>query len=110
MSSTNPIGRPASGFVKSLDITFMAVNAVGIALYLLLASRGWRIPQEHGMVPVAGEPFVWALALPVLGVFVLADVVWGALLLRGRESKRRLWWLVTAAAWLLAIGMDFSRH
>jgi|SRR5579872_3172664 len=110
MSSTNPLGRPASGSVKSLDITFMVANAVGIVLYLRLASRGWRIPEEHGMVPVAGEPFVWALALPVLGVFFVADVVWGGLLLRGRESKRRLWWLVTAAVWLLAIGIDFSRH
>jgi hypothetical protein len=96
--------------VKSLDITFVAANAVGIALYLVLASRGWRIPQEHGMVPVTGEPFVWALALPVLGVFLLADIVWGGLLLRDRVSKRRLWWLVTAAMWLLAIVIDFSRH
>ncbi len=62
------------------------------------------------MVPVTGEPFVWVLAVPVLGVFLLADIVWGGLLLRGRESKRRLWWLVTAAVWVLAIGIDFSRH
>lgn len=96
--------------MKSLDITFMAANAVGILLYLVLASRGWRIPREHGMVPVTGEPFVWALALPVLVVFLLADIVWGGLLLRDRVSRRRLWWLVTAAVWLLAIGIDFSRH
>ncbi len=51
----------ASSSVKSLDITFMAANAVGIVLYLVLASRGWRIPQEHGAVPVTGEPFVWVL-------------------------------------------------
>jgi hypothetical protein len=110
MSSTNPLDRPSGSSLKSLDITFMAANAVGIVLYLRLASRGWRIPQEHGVVPVAGEPFVWALALPVLGVFFLADLVWGGLLLRGGESKRRLWWLVTAAVWLLAIVIDFSRH
>ncbi len=41
--------------MKSLDITFMPANAVGIALYL------------------------------------------GLLLRAGRESKRRFWWLVTAA-------------
>ena len=110
MSSINTLDRPAGSSLKSLDITFMAANAVGIGLYLRLASRGWRIPQEHGMVPIAGEPFVWALALPVLGVFFLADVVWGGLLLRGGESKRRRWWLVTAAVWLLAIAIDFSRH
>jgi hypothetical protein len=108
--SITPVDRPAGSSVKSLDITFMAANAVGIVLYLVLASRGWRIPQEHGMVPVTGEPFVWVLALPVLGAFLLADIVWGGLLLRDRESKRRLWWLVTAAVWLLAIGIDFSRH
>jgi hypothetical protein len=108
--SMTPIDRPAGSFVKSLGIMFMAANAVGIVLYLVLASRGWRIPQEHRMVPVTGEPFVWVLAVPLLGVFLLADIVWGSLLLRDTEFKRRLWWLVTAAVWVLAIGIDFSRH
>jgi len=110
MSSMNPLDRQAASSVKSLDIAFMAANAVGVVLYLRLASRGWRVPEEHGIVPVTAEPFVWALALPVLGAFFLADVVWGGLLLRDRESKRRLWWLVTSAVWLLAIVLDFSRH
>jgi hypothetical protein len=110
LMSIASVDRPAGSSVKALDATFMAANVTGIALYLVLASRGWRMPQEHGMVPVTGEPFVWVLALPVLGVFLLADIVWGGLLLRGRELKRGLWWLVTAAAWLLAIGIDFSRH
>jgi hypothetical protein len=97
--------------VKSLDMAFMAANAVGIVLYLVRASLSWRIPREHGMVPITGEPFVWALAVvPVLGVFLLADIVWGVLLLRDRESKRRLWWLITTVVWLVAIGIDFSRH
>ena len=100
----------ASSSVKSLDITFMAANAVGIVLYLVLASRGWRIPQEHGAVPVAGEPFVWVLVLPVLGVFLLANLVWGGLLFRYRESKRGLWWLITGAVWLLTICVDFAHH
>ncbi len=108
--SITPVDRPAGSSVKSLDIMFMAANAVGIVLYLVLASRGWRIPQEHGMVPVTGEPFVCVLAVPLLGVFLLADIVWGSLLLRDTEFKRRLWWLVTAAVWVLAIGIDFSRH
>jgi hypothetical protein len=110
LMSITPVDRPGGRSVKSLDITFMAANAVGIVLYLVLASRGWRIPQEHGMVPATGEPFVWVLAVPVLGFFLLADIAWGGLLLRDRQSKRRLWWLVTAAVWLLAICIDFSRH
>src|SRR5580704_6657985 len=108
--STTPVNRQAGSSAKYLDITFMAANAVGIVLYLLLASRGWRIPEEHGMIPVTGEPFVWVLALPVLGAFLLANIVWGGVLLRNRESKRSLWWLVTGAVWLLAIGIDFSHH
>ena len=96
--------------MKSLDITFMAANAVGIVLYLRLASRGWRIPQEYGMVPVTGEPFVWVLALPELATFLLANIVWGGLLLRYRESKRELWWLITGGVWLLTICVDFAHH
>ena len=108
--STAPGDSPAGNSVKSLDAKYMAANAVGIILYLVLASRGWRIPKEHGVVPVTGEPFVWVLAVPVLAAFLLADIVWGGLLLRDRRSKRLLWWLLTAAVWLLAIGIDFSRH
>jgi hypothetical protein len=96
--------------VKLLNITFMSANAVGIVLYLLLASRGWRILQEHGMVPVTGEPFVWALAIPVLAAFLLANIVWAVLLVRYRESKRGPWWLITGGVWLLTICADFAHH
>ena len=88
----------------------MLANVVGIGIYLVIASHGWRIPQEHGMVPVTGEPFVWVLALPVLGVFFVADVVWGARLLRHKERKGKLWWVLIAIAWFVAIGVDFSHH
>ena len=108
--SITPVDRPVGSSVKPLDITFMAANAVGIVIYLVLASRGWRLPQEHGMVPVTGEPFVWVLALPVLGAFLLANIVWGGLLLRYRESKRGLWWLITGGVWLLTIYVDFAHH
>jgi len=111
LMSIAPVDRRAGSSVKSLDITFMAANAVGIVLYLVRASLSWRIPREHGEVPITGEPFVWFLAVvPVLGVFLLADVVWGGPLLRNRDAKRWLWWLITAAVWLLPIGIDFSRH
>jgi hypothetical protein len=93
----------------------MVANAVGIILYLVLASRGWRNPQERGMIPVTGEPFAWAIALPVLGTFLLANLVWGGLLLRYkepeyREPKKGIWWLIAGAVWLLAICVDFAHH
>ena len=110
MSSINQLEQPASGSVKPLDLTFIVANVVGIAFYLRLASRSWRIPEEHGAVPVSGEPFVWALALPVLGVFLLADLVWGGLLIRRREQKRWLWWFIAAGLWLIALCVDFIHH
>ena len=96
--------------LKTLDVTFMLANVVGVAIYLLLASRGWRIPEEHGAIPVTGEPFIWADALPVLGIFLLANIVRGGLLLRYRQPKRGLWWLITGGLWVIAIWVDFAHH
>lgn len=62
------------------------------------------------MIPVTGEPFVWILAVPVIGVFLVVDIVWGSLLFYARQSKGKEWSLAIAAAWLFAIGLDFSRH
>lgn len=107
--SITSVDSPATS-VDPLNVALMLANAIGITIYLILASRGWRIAQEHGMVPVTGEPFVWVLALPVLGFFFLADVIWGIILLRQKGRKRRLWWLLNAVAWLGAIGVDFSHH
>lgn len=96
--------------MKRLNLMFLFFNAVGIALYLTVASRGWRIPEEHEAIPVTGEPFVWALALPVLGAAILANVVWGGLLLHRRQPRRGLWWLVASGLWLIAIWIDFGHH
>ena len=103
-------GRWARNSVRLRDVIFVLANAAGVAVYLALASRGWRLPEERGTVPVAGEPFVWALALPVLGVFFLADVIWGVLLLRSKQWEGRLCLLGSAAVWLLAIVTDLSHH
>ena len=88
----------------------MIGNAVGIVIYIVLASRGWRRPEEHGMIPVTGEPFVWFQAVPVLGAFILANMVWGALLIRSAKPRTERWWLITVGVWLLAICVDFVHH
>ena len=110
MPMSDPIEYPKQSSAKSLNVTLMCANALGIMLYLLLASRGWRIPEEHGVIPVTGEPFVWASALPVLAISILVDATWGGLLLRHKEWNRRSLWLVTVVMWLLALVVDFSRH
>lgn len=95
---------------KGMDVTFALANVVGIVIYLVLASRGWRIPQEHGAVPVTGEPFVWILAMPVFGIFFLANITWGVLLVQHREPKRGLWWFFIAMPWVIALWVDFAHH
>ena len=42
-----PVDRPAGSSVKSLDITFMAANAVGIVLYLVVG--GWPTSDHPQM-------------------------------------------------------------
>ena len=110
MSTLNQLDKPVGAPVEPLDLTFRVANLLGILLYLRLASRAWRIPEEQGEVPVAGEPFVWALALPVLGIFLLADLVWGGLLWRRRDQRARLWWLGVVGLWLVAVVVDFAHH
>jgi hypothetical protein len=110
MSSINPVSQLISNCAKSLVIALMAANAIGIQSYLRLASGGWRIPEEHGEIPISGEPFVWAFALPVLGVFVFVDAVWGVMLLRHKEWNGRIWLALIAIAWLAALVVDFSHH
>jgi hypothetical protein len=94
--------------MKFWDLAFMTANASGIVLYLALASHGWRDPQEQ--IPVTGEPYIWAFALPVLGACLIASIVWAVLLLRGRKPMRWLWWLATLGCWVIAICFDFSHH
>jgi hypothetical protein len=110
MSSVKQLDQSVRGPVKPVDLTFIVANVVGIVFYLRLASHGWRIPQEHGAVPVSGEPFVWVLALPVLGVFLLVDLVWGGLLIRRSEQKKWLWWFMVVGLWLIALCVDFVHH
>jgi hypothetical protein len=104
------VDRPSGSTVKPLDLVFMLSNAAGIVVYLRLASRGWIIPQEYGVIPMEGEPFRWVLAVPVFGAFLLADIVWGCLLLRYRQPKRALWWLIAGGLWVIAIWVDFAHH
>ena len=87
-----PLNHSRASSKKRLTAVFLIVNAAGMTSYLMLASRGWRILEEHAAIPVTGEPFVWALALPVLGVSLVVDAVWGVLLVRQRMGKEWRGW------------------
>jgi hypothetical protein len=95
---------------------FVAVNAIGIALYLFAASFGW-VERELADIPGAsgGGAVVWFLfAVPVLLVFFLANL--GAFCYSCIRRYRTGAWPISMLAWSvliiwgLAIWLDFSRH
>jgi hypothetical protein len=95
--------------VKLSGPALFLLNLGGAGAYLMLASRGWRDPAEAGVIPVTGEPFLWAACLPVLALSLLINVVWCALL----ERRRLTGWpyfLTTSAIWIGAVAIDFTRH
>ena len=71
-----------------------------------VALLGWRIPEEHGLIPITGEPFGWfAGILPVVEVFFLLNSAWGAAILIRRDWLDGRFWLlaptesIRPAAW-----------
>lgn len=98
-------------FTQRKSITLFTVNVVGAVVYLVMTSNSWAIPQEQGLVPVTGEPFVWAVAaLPIIAGFSLLNLTWAVfILVRGQWRNGRLWLLI-ALIWLLAILIDFAHH
>lgn len=88
----------------------LSFGILGSLFYLKLASAGWRIPSEGSQVPVSGEPFVWAAALPILMLVVLLNVVWGVWILVKRPARGKA---VFAASLLVMVGsvvLDFAHH
>jgi hypothetical protein len=62
------------------------------------------------MVPVSGEPYVWAICLPILLSLLLCDVGWGlTLLIRSRLRNGRAW-LICMLVLSAAIAVDFAHH
>ena len=95
---------------------WIGINAIGIVLYLSLASLIWAPPGEKGLLGGPGDPIIWMLgSFPVLVIFFAVDVVW-ALLIILRIVKKRHWkimsvgWLIIVALWIAAFYYDGSRH
>ena len=55
---------------RPVSLIVLALNIIGAFVYVMRAAGGWRIAEEHGSIPITGEPFVWfAGILPVVIVF-----------------------------------------
>lgn len=94
--------------VRNASLAF--ANVVGCTAYLVLASRGWRNPAEQGMIPVTGEPFVWALCLPVLALFLVVDFGWAGLLVRQKDARGAVYLLASVCFGIVSVYADFAHH
>ena len=93
------------------NLILLTLNVLGAVVYVCLASRGWRIPEEKGMVPVTGEPLVWAIGVfPIWAVSLLLNAIWGLLILRWRQWRSGRLWLLLVPLWLIAVVIDFAYH
>jgi hypothetical protein len=96
------------------SIALLAANVIGAILYVVAASRGgWAIPEERaaGIYTTTGEPFVWFVnILPIVAIFFVINLAWGAGILTRRNWQSGRLWLLTAAVWLGAVVIDFAHH
>jgi hypothetical protein len=99
---------------SAASIALLILNVVGAVLYVVAASRGgWAIPEERaaGINTTTGEPFVWFISiLPIVAVFLMINLAWGAGILTRRHWQGGRLWLMTAVVWLGAMAVDFAHH
>jgi hypothetical protein len=112
-SRTERVGHLAkmSFTAQPISLALVVVNVVGAIAYVVAASNSWAIPQERGLVPIAGEPFVWAFSiLPIVAIFSVLNIAWGAVILTRRQWQGGSLWLLAAVVWLGAVVIDFAHH
>ena len=92
-------------------VVLLSLNVLGAIAYVVGASHGWRIPEEHGEVPVTGEPFVWFLGiLPAVAIFFPLNIAWGLSILVRRRWRGGRFRLLSALIWVAAVVIDFAHH
>jgi hypothetical protein len=96
---------------KRVNLGLLILNVIGAVVYVVAASPSWAIPQEHGVVPITGEPFVWFAGIfPIVAGLLLLNLAWGALILGYRQWSNGRYWLLIAPIWLIAVLIDFAHH
>jgi hypothetical protein len=96
---------------QSISITLLALNAIGAVAYVFRASPSWAIPEERGLHSITGEPFIWFIGvLPVVAIFFVLNLAWGALIVARRQWRSGRFWLLAAVVWLIAVLVDFAHH
>jgi hypothetical protein len=98
------------------SILFIAINAVGIAIFLFTASHFW-IEPELATVPGAntGNALGWVfLAAPISIFFIFGDLLWTAVKVAKVRGRVRLQYighsLAVLACWATAYVLDNGHH
>jgi hypothetical protein len=96
---------------QPVSLALLVLNAIGAVIYVVTASPSWATQQEHGVVPITGEPFVsFAGVFPIIAGFLLLNLAWGTLILGCRRWSSGRYWLSTIPLWLVAVLVDFAHH
>jgi hypothetical protein len=88
----------------------LSLGVFGSLLYLKSASAAWRSPAEGGEVPITGEPFVWAAALPILVLVILLNFAWGVWILLRRPAKGNTAFAASLLVMVGSVMVDFAHH
>lgn len=100
---------------SSKVVCWLAINILGIVLYLYFASKIWAPAGEAGLVGGPGDSFIWVLtALPVLAINSLINVVI-LLFIFVTSQKNQIWkfsiiWIFVVTAWFGAYRYDVYRQ
>ena len=93
------------------SLILVVLNVIGAVVYLFRASHGWVIPEERGLNSTTAEPFIWFAAIfPVVAIFFVLDLAWGAVIIARRNWRSGCFCLLAASCWLAAVWIDFAHH
>ena len=103
--------RPTIQLTKLTSVTLLICNAVAAVFYVVRAEPSWAVPEEHGIIPISGEPFVWFASVfsILVGAFFL-NLIWGLIIFACRQWRSGRYGLSTIPIWLSAIVIDFAHH
>src|SRR5579862_333269 len=105
-----PLNRWGLG-AQRWGVALLVLNFIGAIVYIYLASHAWAIPREKGLHSQTAEPFIWFFFVaPIIAIFFVINVTWGAFILARQERRSRYLWLLTALIWLVAAVIDFAHH
>ena len=88
--------------MQRVNVVLLVLNGLGAFGYVARASLSWAIPEEQGLIPITGQPYIWVAAVvPILAVSLLLNLTWGALILGYRQRRSGRLWLLALLVWLI---------